>query len=202
MAVSTGQEKPFPQATITMTAEHFPQVIVFRLNMMFAGGVMLLLWFCIYWWLQKVNKLIGGPITISPIIIWGGQIGTFFFIMAISTIDDGYMNDDLHSTSAVIFFIVWFLTVNYLTYVMRKLKKFDHRFISDISIWSKMLICSAMLACWAIEIYKSFGPQPPPNNLGIDTAVVVVEWVTTLLICLFFWTFHWDFKEFKLVMQT
>ncbi len=104
--------------------------------MMFAGGVMIIVWYCVYWWLQRVNKIIGNPMKIPSSIIWGGQIGTFFFIMAIATIDDGYMNDFIHSASAVIFFLIWFFTINYLAYIMKELRKYDHRYISNISLWT------------------------------------------------------------------
>lgn len=37
MAVSHGQEKPFPSATVTSTACHYPQDIVFRYKMCYKG---------------------------------------------------------------------------------------------------------------------------------------------------------------------
>jgi len=75
---------------------HFPQIIIFRLNMMFAGSALMMAWLGLYWWLNKVNTLIGNPIKISSSYFWLGEIGTFFFFLTIASIDDGYMNMDFH----------------------------------------------------------------------------------------------------------
>lgn len=51
MAVSAKQEKPFPHATITNTACHYPQDIVFRWLMLPAGSFIVLLYFVVFRWL-------------------------------------------------------------------------------------------------------------------------------------------------------
>jgi hypothetical protein len=60
-AVSKKEEKPFPHATITNTACHYPQDIVFRYLMLPAGGFINLAYFCIFRWLSKESKRIGYP---------------------------------------------------------------------------------------------------------------------------------------------
>ena len=45
MAVSHHEEKPFPHATITMTACHYPQDVFFRLGLLLIiTGIALLFW--------------------------------------------------------------------------------------------------------------------------------------------------------------
>lgn len=50
MAVSQGQEKPFPSATITSTACHYPQDTLFRFLNLQAGSFLCLLYWLIYRW--------------------------------------------------------------------------------------------------------------------------------------------------------
>jgi hypothetical protein len=49
-AVSQGQEKPFPHATITQTACHYPQDIAFRYFMLIASSILALIFFMMFKW--------------------------------------------------------------------------------------------------------------------------------------------------------
>lgn len=56
MAVSQKQEKPFPAATITATACHYPQDETFRFFMLSAGGFINLIYFTVFRWLRLVKR--------------------------------------------------------------------------------------------------------------------------------------------------
>ena len=56
MAVKQKQEKPFPAATITATACHYPQDIEFRFVLLAAGSSINLIYFTIFKWIQLLKK--------------------------------------------------------------------------------------------------------------------------------------------------
>ena len=51
MAVSKGEEPPYPHATVTSTAEHYSQNIVFRYIMLFCSSILALTFFIVFRWL-------------------------------------------------------------------------------------------------------------------------------------------------------
>jgi hypothetical protein len=59
MAVTQHQEKPFPAATITQTACHYPQDIAFRYFMLLASSILALTFFMIFKWVSNVARDIG-----------------------------------------------------------------------------------------------------------------------------------------------
>lgn len=61
MAVTHKQEKPFPSATITSTACHYPQDILFRFLNLQAGSFLCLIYWLIYRWTASEKKRIGYP---------------------------------------------------------------------------------------------------------------------------------------------
>ena len=50
-AVKDGDEPPFPHATVTSTACHYPQDIVFRFIMLLSSSIMCLAFYVIFRWL-------------------------------------------------------------------------------------------------------------------------------------------------------
>jgi len=61
MAVKQKQEKQFPGTSITATACHYPQDILFRYLMLSAGGFINLIYFTIFRWLLKKKQMIEYP---------------------------------------------------------------------------------------------------------------------------------------------
>lgn len=56
MSVKNGEEKPYPAATITQTACHYPQDIVFRYFMLIASSMLALIFFMMFRWLAAAVK--------------------------------------------------------------------------------------------------------------------------------------------------
>lgn len=50
MAVSKGQEPPYPHATVTDTATHYPQDISFRYIMLFNSSFLAFVFFIVFRW--------------------------------------------------------------------------------------------------------------------------------------------------------
>jgi hypothetical protein len=53
MAVHHHQEKPYPFATVTMTACHYPQDIEFRLAMIICSSILSLTFYIVFRWLEN-----------------------------------------------------------------------------------------------------------------------------------------------------
>ena len=53
MAVSQGSERPFPNATVTNTACHYPQATFFRWTMTVGGCFLTLIYTMIFRWYEK-----------------------------------------------------------------------------------------------------------------------------------------------------
>lgn len=59
MAVSKKEEPPYPHATVTDTATHYPQDIVFRYVMLFNSSFLALMFFIIFRWIEAQVKRVG-----------------------------------------------------------------------------------------------------------------------------------------------
>ena len=62
MAVKQKQEKPFPHATITATACHYPQDIEFRFVLLLAGSFLNIVYFVVFKWTKIMIKDTGFPL--------------------------------------------------------------------------------------------------------------------------------------------
>jgi hypothetical membrane protein len=71
--------------------------------------------------------------------------------LAINTIDGGRMDDALHSTSAVIFFLLFWIDMIIVTIQYYKLRKLNPDIISSGSLYTKAVICLLSIALF-IEI--------------------------------------------------
>lgn len=72
-----------------MTASHFPQSVVFRLNMLIVGGMTILFWSVVYNWLNFLARKYDGPTT-SINVLKSALFGTLTYSVAVATIDTGY----------------------------------------------------------------------------------------------------------------
>lgn len=71
-----------------MTAEHFPQSVVFRLSMLIVAGMTVLFWCVVYNWVNFLARKYDANTT-SPKVLKATLIGSFLFAMAVATIDTG-----------------------------------------------------------------------------------------------------------------
>ena len=118
MATSKKEEKPFPHTTITNTACHYPQDIIFRWFMLPAGGFINLIYYIVFKWLKDVKKRTSYPFGIEAWLHPWGQGSVIGFYCAIGTIDgNGYPS--IHGIGAVIFFIILYILSVVITLVVR-----------------------------------------------------------------------------------
>lgn len=153
MSVKQKQEKPYPHATITNTACHYPQDIVFRYFMLPAGSFIVLTYYIAFEWLKKTKKRIEFPFGVEAWLQKWAIASVVGFYCAIGTIDSaGYPS--IHGIGAVFFFIILYVTAGAITIVMRELHNWDPTVISKFSINTKILIVGYITA---VALYCGVG---------------------------------------------
>jgi len=115
--------------------------------------------------------------------------------MAVATIDSFKMNQKLHGASAVIGFVGFFITMIMMTYMYTLAKKINPLIISDYSLKIKTTITVTM---GAIALYIVQHPFMILNDSyeWSDEQTSVIEWSIFFSICLFVFTFYWDYKGY------
>lgn len=193
VAVSRGEVKPFPYCTITQTATDYPQNILFRFILSPSGILMQLLWQTAYYVLTSyANQVSNGEVQVSPWIIWMASIGQIFFQLAINTIDGGKMDDSLHTTSAVIFFLLFWFDMILVTFTYYRLRKYNPEIISQSSLWTKIIICILSIALF-VEIATYI---INPNKSNTSAELGIIEWGAMIFLCAYFYSFCFDWENF------
>jgi hypothetical protein len=112
--------------------------------------------------------------------------------LAINTIDGGKMDDPLHDTSAVIFFILFWIDMILVTWAYYQLRKYNPEIISCTSLVVKFVI-----VLLSISLIVEVGAYIiNPNKANIDPATPILEWGALLFLCAFFYSFASDWKNF------
>ncbi|EAS00856.3 Frag1/DRAM/Sfk1 family protein (macronuclear) [Tetrahymena thermophila SB210] len=196
MAISKHEEEPFPYCTITATASHFPQSVVFRLNMLFISGVTLFFWFVIYSWLNFISKKYQcGKVSAKLFQLAG--LGSFFFAMAVATIDTGKMNQNLHTFVALTFFIIWIAAIPLITYKIYQFKVIYRSIVSPLSWNIKLFSVAAMIITCIVNVIKYLFP----NALYFDPHIDTIEWFVTFSLAIWLFSFSYDWEVFYICMD-
>lgn len=189
MAVSHHQEKPFPHATITNTACHYPQDVFFRFAMLLINvGIGLLFW--------AMNKALGAiaekyqyPRPLSSLYTKVGLLMTFCYALTIGTIDEG-KTSHIHDLNAVVFFVLLFVMVNDVTLVCYRLRQWDVRAIHPASWFCKLSATLALTGTWVAQLLLIL-----TNHGSSNDHVVVVEWVSNYTAVFWLASFFWEFTD-------
>lgn len=152
MSVSQKQEPPFPHATVTNTACHYPQATVFRWTMTSAAGFLTLIFHVVFRFYEKEAKKYQYPGSTYSYMYWPTILSVLGYMAAISTIDIGGTGI-MHSVGAVYFFIcLYFLVVN-LTIISRSMRLWDTRFMTRSSLLQKIIVATYLSIVWVYCIY-------------------------------------------------
>lgn len=171
MAVSKGEEPPYPHATITSTATHYPQDIVFRFVMLFNSSFLALTFFVVFRWIESEALRVNFPnppkyqfyLAEGSILCYSITIGTI----------DGKGTGKLHGPCAVTFFIVWLATIISMTVYLTKLRKWDCTTIGKRSLRIKQLLSLYISGLWIWCIYHIIKEQKQGRNKQ-DIYVVII----------------------------
>lgn len=177
MAVKNKQEPPFPHATVTNTACHYPQATVFRWTMTSAAGFLTLIFHVVFRWYEKGAKKYEYPGHTYAYMYWPTILSVLGYLAAIGTIDIGGTGN-LHSIGAVYFFIcLYFLVVN-LTIISRTMRRWDTRFMSAFSLVQKIVVAGYLSIIWIYclvgLVLENLGAEGKKND--DDVYIVIVEW--------------------------
>ena len=197
MAVQQKQERPFPHATITATACHYPQDIEFRFFLMIAGSFLNVIYFVIFKWTYKLIKETGFPYKMEKWLFPVAQVSVLGLYFATATID-GAGTTAIHGPGAVIYFIVLFICVGYITFILHQVRWWYTPSISIFSMTIKMILFIFILVTAIYCMYLAF-TEPSKND--DDPSGVIIEWVLALGSMTWLLTFVLDFKDIFITLR-
>lgn len=171
MSVKQKQEKPYPHATITNTACHYPQDIVFRDLMLPAGSFICLIYFIAFRWLELLKKKTGYPYGVESWLYKWAIASVIGFYCAIGTIDAAGI-PTIHSIGAVFFFVILFLVAALMTVVIRELHNWDPRVVTGKSVMLKIFIVVYILGTALYCLYGSISEIVPSNDDDIYLVII------------------------------
>lgn len=175
MAVSKGEEKPYPHTTVTDTATHYPQDIFFRYIMLVCSSVLALTFYALFRWAEWQARRTGFPkppfyqfyLAEASIFCYGVTIGTI----------DGEGIGNLHTPCAIIFFIIWLVTIVNMTAYLTKMRNWDTSTISLPSLRVKQALSVYIILIWAYCLFYTY-VAPSTDKFKYT---VIVEWNSVLI---------------------
>lgn len=184
--------KPFPHATITQTANPYPQDILFRYCCGIGSAVLALMVWAIYRWIERAAARAGFRAMgrTSYYCMLGAML---LFCIATQSID-GQGNGPLHTPAAVLFFVVLEVFIVDTTLYLHSLHQWDTSAISARSLLAKEALCGYVTAVWLYCLYGTYGRQ---NSVDYS---VVVEWNAYFISYLWLFSFYQEWKDVRLVL--
>lgn len=176
MGVSRHEVKPFPHATVTDTATHYPQDIVFRYVMLINSSFLSLTFFLVFRWLEWQAKRVGFPLPPSY-QFYLAEASIICYAITIGTID-GKGIGKYHGPCAITFFVIWLVTILNMTVYMTRLRSWDTSVMSKTSLRLKQLLGFYVTGVWVYCLYNII--QENHKNKQ-DIYVVIVEWNSVII---------------------
>lgn len=200
MAVTKKEQPPFPHATVTNTACHYPQDIFFRLNMTAAGGLLIVLFHSIFKWVQIIANKSNYPGNTYAYMYWPTILGVIGYLIAIGTID-GAGTGDAHTIGAVYFFVMMYFAIANITVVCHKIRQWDTKTMTYCSLFQKVLVASYLSIIWVYclvgLISQALSGSPTNDD---DKYIVIVEWNLVFAGLVWVVCFHGDWKNVSIVL--
>ncbi|KAL4460295.1 hypothetical protein ABPG74_000046 [Tetrahymena malaccensis] len=179
-----GSEPPFPQASITSNANHFPQYIVFRITEEGSALFIIFIWLIEYVWIKQKAQETGVTLIFPILQAILGIISGILFIFSTATIDTGDMNSHLHQKCATGFFVTLMINflLNFISFVQFKCK--NEMVINETSFYTKLLINMCDVVLLVLE------SKDIPNYNNIQ------EYLGVVFMCVYMGTFVIDWKGY------
>lgn len=122
------------------------------------------------------------PGTIFSPLYYIGQASVWGFMIAMGTID-GMWYPDLHTNSAIFFFVVLFLIVMTQTLVLRDMYLWDSTVITQKSYLIKVVLAVYVAIVWVFSLVGLI-LHPDPSNDDENPYIVILEW-NSVYVCIF-----------------
>lgn len=123
------------------------------------------------------------------------MVALVFYCIAVETID-GYGNGPLHTPSAVIFFMIFQITIVETTLYLYRLRQWNSSVISRRSMQVKMMLMLYISAVWVYCLYR----LTVKNDNGADFTVVL-EWNAYLIDLLYILSYAEEWKKIKVCLM-
>ncbi|KRX02843.1 hypothetical protein PPERSA_04046 [Pseudocohnilembus persalinus] len=200
-------ENPFPKTSITQTAQWNPQNIVFRMVMIPGIGGIFLCYVTLYYLFKsfKINQQQDSVIfsKMTPILLLGfGFVVAILFGITLATIDDGYMNDDLHENAAIYGFFLQFLLEFFIIYMFYKVKQIQPNAVNLVSFKIKIAISliNVIILYYVINILGSvtnyFDGEIDSQKGASMMQISIAEYTIFTGEMIFIYTYSMDFKDY------
>lgn len=147
MAVKQKQEKPYPAATITQTACHYPQDIAFRYFMLIASSLLALIFYMIFRWMNALAHSVKYDRTLSKGLFLTIMTSVPLYGITIGTID-GKGTGPLHGPCAVIFFLILIYCIIEVTLYLTALRAFKTSALNLTSLRAKQALAVYLVSVW------------------------------------------------------
>ena len=112
-----------------------------------SGSFISLVYWVLFRWMKHQKQTIQYPGSIYGPLYYIGQASVWGFMIAMGTID-GNWYPDLHTNSAIFFFVTLFLIVMTQTLVLRDMYHWDSSVLSRKSYLIKMLLAVYVAIVW------------------------------------------------------
>ena len=197
MGVSKKEVPPYPHATVTDTATHYPQDIVFRYVMLINSSFLALIFFVVFRWLEFQAFRVKYPPPLKY-QFYLAEASILCYAITIGTID-GKGIGKLHGPCAVIFFIIWLVTVLNMTVYMTKLRNWDSSVMSKLSLRLKQILGFYITGVWAYCLYYISQESSGSANKQ-DIYIVIVEWNSVIINLFWVLTLVMEWKSFNICL--
>ena len=124
----------------------------------------------------------------SSMLSYGITIGTI----------DGKGTGKLHGINAVIFFIVWLVTVVNVTVYMNKLRSWDCSVMSRCSLIMKNILAIYISGIWGWCIWGMINGKDGNKS---DIYVVILEWNSVMVNLVWVLTMVMEWKKFTICLS-
>lgn len=135
-------EKPFPQSTISATADHYPEYILFRIGTISGAALLALSYFVNHFWIRTVGIENGFRVNkykpqISLIL---GTMGAFLLMGSTANLNTGKHNTHWHESCAKSFFFLSIFGNVYNSFVIGMLAYNKLKGVSKMSAILKIIL--------------------------------------------------------------
>lgn len=186
LAVRYGQEKPFPRATISATADHYPSYLVFRIATECGATLLIMTWILNYFMLHSRCSKAGRFLPQLSVLL--GCAGAVALMGSTATLDTGKHNTKWHVRCASSFFLLSIMACLYNTLVCCLIQR-----ISNCFSRGSMIVRYALSALLAVWLYLALFAHSPNKNFGN-----IVEYTLAFLILGYVILMGYDMRSYKL----
>jgi len=181
--------------SITNTGLNEPQTFLFRGGMISCGMVILLWWFVMQRFLLQYKRQYWGFWLKS--MFWGSSFASVCVIVSVAvmgpTMEDSKTLVQVHTASAVLFFLITTVNQSVLTWWLKKSVEDHDLELKTLTV--KQIINIGQVICLAI-IFTHTLIYPLGHHL-----TNTIEWWIALLSCVYFLSALWDWDDFKLIEE-